>query len=112
MVTARSLSAGTSYSRGSEVAMAPGAMRTESAPANVRGGSLVTSMALLPRERAMWADVMANGLVPNVFENRTRTVGPPTEMWITWRSVLPVSPGAGGMVRGAGGVGGCDKAPQ
>src|SRR3977135_1737264 len=105
MVTARSLSAATSYSRGSEVAMAPGAMRTESAPANVRGRSLVTSMALLPRERAMWAEVMANGLVPNVFENRTRTVGPPTERWITWRSGLPLHPAAGGQFRGPGDLG-------
>src|SRR5437762_709929 len=36
MVRARSLSAGTSYSRASDVVVAPGAMSTESAPANVR----------------------------------------------------------------------------
>src|SRR2546421_5537353 len=44
---------------------------------------------------------MASGLVPNAFEKHTRTVGPPTEMWITWRSVLPANPGVGGMLRGS-----------
>src|SRR5947207_15951474 len=44
---------------------------------------------------------MASGLEPNAFEKRTRTVGPPTEVWMTWRRVLPANPGAGGMLRGS-----------
>src|SRR6266513_65753 len=40
---------------------------------------------------------MVNGPVPKLFEKCTRTVDPPTEMWITWRSVLPSSPGAAGI---------------
>src|SRR5437773_3059965 len=79
--------------------MAPGGMRTEPAPANVSPRSLATSITSPPRERAMWADVTASGLPPNVFAKRTRSVRPPTEMWTTWRSVLPASPGGGGRLR-------------
>src|SRR5438094_923046 len=91
--------------------MAPGGMRTEPAPANVSPRSLATSITSPPRERAMWADVTASGLPPNVFAKRTRSVRPPTEMWTTWRSVLPapdprlVVPAVERRVFGAGEVG-------
>src|SRR3989442_7359098 len=55
---------------------------------------------------------MASGLVPNAFEKRTRTVGPPTERWITWRSVLPANPGAGGMLRGSVSCGDAAQVPN
>src|SRR5439155_23892946 len=101
IVTARSPSGGTSNWSGSDIARSPGAMCTESAPAKVSGRSLATSMACAPRDRAMRADVMANGPPPKMFAKRTRSVRPPIDVWITWRSVLPANPGAGGMFRGS-----------
>src|SRR2546423_4309107 len=81
--------------------MTPRAMRTESAPANVSPRSLAASIALPPRERATRAAVIVRGPSPNRFDSRTRSDAPPMEVWTTWRSVAPASPGAGGMLRGS-----------
>jgi hypothetical protein len=76
-------------------------MTAESTPPNVSGRSLASSIALPPSDRAMRADVTVTALPPNVFEKRTRTRDPPAETCITWRSVLPARPGAGGMFLGS-----------
>ncbi len=46
------------------------------------------------------------------LENRTRTRLPPTETWMTWRRVLPASPGAGGMFLGSVSCGDADQVPS
>src|ERR1022692_4207161 len=55
-------------------------------------------MAPASRTAATCADVSVSGVVPNVFENRTRSCLPPTDTWTIWRKVLPARPGAGGML--------------
>jgi hypothetical protein len=71
-----------SYAKESDVAVAPRAMLTESAPPNVSRRSLATSIVCppAPRDRAMWADVMVSGLFPNAFEKRTRATDPPMDV--------------------------------
>jgi hypothetical protein len=64
-------------------------------------------MALLPADRAIWADSTVTGEVPKALENRTRRCFPPMDTWTTWRNVLLVKPGGGGRLRGS--VNCCDE---
>lgn len=111
-LTAKSASGATSQSRGSEVIISPAPMTAESTLPNFSGRSLSTSIALPPSDRAMRADMIVMALRPNVLEKRTRMRGPPTETCITWRSVLPARPGAGGMFLGSVSCGDADQVPS
>src|ERR1700761_5711702 len=101
MVMATSILGFRSNETGSEVTSVPGAIVISDLPLNVSALMVDASIVLLPFETAICTTFIVTGSLLNSLENFKRRFFPPTDTHTTWRNVLLVRPGAGGMFWGS-----------
>ncbi len=83
---------------GSDVTDAPDASEAEAFPANESAFRVVASILFPPLDTAMFTAFSSVAWVLLTLVNFKRRVSPPIETRTTWRRVLLVSPGEGGML--------------
>src|SRR5262245_37105986 len=98
IVTATFVSGDRLNANGSENTAWPAGIVRQVAPPNVSAVSVAASMALPLVDRATCTAFIVTGPSPNSFDRRRRSCCPPIDVNTTWRSVLFVRPGAGGLL--------------